>query len=187
MKTCTKCGVAKPLDAFHRRKRSADGRNSRCKACQNARRAAYYAANAEAEAARRRAYRQANPETIAERNRAYHAANREAAVERRRARYAANRETEVEQVRAYQAANPHIRWESLYRRRVRQFGFEPVVETFTRDDLIARYGDQCWHCGGDFDELDHYPIAVRDGGPHALDNVRPSCTPCNRGWKAGAA
>lgn len=187
MKRCSACRETLPLDAFHRRTRSADGRAPHCKACACAERAAYRANNREAIAERRRAYRAANRDAIAEYQRAYHAANREAAVEYRRARYAANREAEVEQARAYQAANPHVKWESLYRRRARQFGFEPVVETFTRDELIARHGDACVHCGGPFEELDHFPIPVRDGGPHALDNCVPACSPCNRGWKAGAA
>lgn len=172
MKTCTKCGVAKPLDEFHPDKRSGS-RRARCRSCVNAVRGAHRAANRNAEAARQRAYRRANAAAIAEYNRAYHQANRDALAERKH---------------AYNQANPHVHWESLYRRRVRRYGFTPVVVTFTRADVIARYGDRCWHCGGDFDELDHHPIAVRDGGPHTLDNVRPSCTACNkRTWKAGAA
>lgn len=36
MKPCAKCGMVKALDEFHRDKRKADGRRSRCKACFNA-------------------------------------------------------------------------------------------------------------------------------------------------------
>ncbi|WP_193043168.1 HNH endonuclease [Mycolicibacterium baixiangningiae] len=98
------------------------------------------------------------------------------------------RETRAKYHRAYPAANPHIGWESMYRQRARQSGFEPVIETFTRADVIARYGDACAHCGGPFDELDHYPVPVRHRGPHTLENVRPSCTPCSRrSWREAVA
>lgn len=36
MKVCTKCGVEKPIDEFHRRARAKDGRQTRCKLCQRA-------------------------------------------------------------------------------------------------------------------------------------------------------
>lgn len=121
----------------------------------------------------RKAHRTANRDAIAEKQRAYHAENQEA--ERRR-------------VHAYGKTNPHKSWERHYRQRVRRFGFEPVVESFTRDELIARYGDQCWHCGGNFDELDHHPVPVSRGGPHRIDNCRPSCGPCNHdSWNQAVA
>lgn len=150
--------------------------------------AGYRQANREARDEYMRAYRAANHEALLEKKRAYDAANAEAIAERKRAYRHANREAIAAQERAYYVANPHLSWAKAYRRRVRQFGFEPVVETFTRDELIARYGDACFHCGGPFEELDHWPIPVRVGGPHALDNCVPACSPCNRGWnKAGAA
>lgn len=72
------------------------------------------------------------------------------------------------------------RWLNRYRRRMKHYGHEPVVEEFTRDDVIARWGDGCWHCpDGEFEELDHFPVSVRDGGSHTLDNVRPACRRSN--------
>ena len=36
MKTCTKCKELKPLDAFHRKAESRDGRTAQCAECANA-------------------------------------------------------------------------------------------------------------------------------------------------------
>ncbi len=93
MKTCTKCGQTKPLEAFSRRASSSDGRAYQCRECVKA----YRAANRERDAARQATYRAANREKIAERDAAYRRANREAI----RARYAAYYE---ETVRARYAA-----------------------------------------------------------------------------------
>ena len=82
--------------------------------------------------------------------------------------------------RRYHAENPQIRWESRYRIRCRQYGIKPSIESFTRAELMARYGDACVHCGGPFEELDHYPVPVALGGAHSLDNCVPACAPCNR-------
>jgi hypothetical protein len=35
MKKCTRCGVTKPLDQFHRQQRGLLGRSSACKICRN--------------------------------------------------------------------------------------------------------------------------------------------------------
>lgn len=154
MKTCTKCREAKPLDEFSRNKGSRDGRRTRCKKC------------------------------VADYNRTYHAKhyaeNRAKVIEQTSAYYAANRERLSGQRREYRTANPHIGWEGRYRTRSRLYGYAPVVESFTRAELIARYGDQCHHCGGPFEELDHHPTPVALGGQHTLENCRPSCMDCNR-------
>lgn len=141
-KRCTKCGETKPLDQFHRRKDSPDGRRARCKECHNARTAAW---------------RKANPDYMVE----WFAAN---------PNYMAD----------YRAANPEVDWRSLYRGRARKFGFEPIVEDFTKADVIELYGDQCWHCkDAPFEQLDHHPIPVAAEGPHTIENVKPSCARCN--------
>ena len=155
MKTCTKCGEEKPLDQFYRHKRRPDGRDSKCATCTRAATAAWVAQNRE----RSLAYL-----------REYHAEHRkEASAQKRRRRIEA----------------PHVHWAGEYAKRSRAYGFTPVIERFTRDDLFARYGDACVHCGGPFEELDHYPIPVSRGGVHSLDNCVPSCRTCNR--RAGIA
>jgi hypothetical protein len=67
-----------------------------------------------------------------------------------------------------------------YIRRTRRYGHRPVVESFTTQQLMERYGEGCFHCGtGDFECIDHL-VCVRVGGPHTLDNALPSCCECNQ-------
>lgn len=69
VKRCTKCGVEKKLEEFHRRKASRDGLNASCKKCRREEQAAYNAKNAE---------------KIRQRSAAWYAENRERALERER-------------------------------------------------------------------------------------------------------
>lgn len=80
---------------------------------------------------------------------------------------------------AWRKANRHLVWQATYRQRAKEYGFKPVIEQFTAQDLIERYGDACAHCGGEWRQIDHYPVAVALGGSHTLENVRPSCALCN--------
>ena len=153
MRTCAKCKETKPLNEYYSSKDCKGGRRGTCKTCELARQAEYHA---KSEIKARRA-------------------------EYRAERYSVTRDKEIAQSLEYQAANPHIGWEARFRYRARQYGFDPVIESFTRDELIARWGDACVHCGGAFEQLDHAVIPVRDGGVHSLENCRPSCLHCNAG------
>lgn len=162
---CTKCGVEKPLDEYHRDKKGRNGRVSRCKPCQRAYKVKYYAQNREAVLAYQSEYYQANRES----RQAYQVEH-----------YHANKEA----IRAHQASNPHVQWEHSARVRAHQHGNDITVERFTREELTEIYGNACWHCGGEFEELDHYPIPISRGGHHVIENCKPSCGPCNqKSWR----
>lgn len=156
-KACTVCEQVKPLHEFYKDKRALDGKRSECKSCAIASATDYYAKNSDSMKTYNRAY-----------SKAYKAANRDRIRENRKP-YDAE----------YRLKNPHRQWESGYRRRALRIGFVPYVESFTRDELIARYGDACFHCGGPFEQIDHYPVPVADNGVHTLDNCKPSCADCN--------
>lgn len=151
-KVCSKCRVEKPLNDFQPDASKASGHSSHCKECKAAYQRQRRAANPEASRDYYRDYRKANPR-----------------IQWANAEYRAR----------YYSENPHRFWAGNYRTRALKFGFVPVVEDFTRADVIALYGDACAHCGGPFEHLDHFPIAVALGGHHTLNNVRPSCAPCN--------
>lgn len=154
VKTCTGCGVEKPLDEYHRHKHGKHGRESRCRECKRAYHAEWYTENSEVQRVYRAEY------------------------------YAQNREALLAYKGEYRAANPHVFWEGKARHRAHQQGHSITVESFTREELMEMYGNACWHCGGEFEELDHYPIPISRGGHHVIENCKPSCTPCNRkSWR----
>lgn len=100
-KKCTKCGLVKPLEDFHKDKRTKrDGRQASCRECVAKQKRAYREANKPAFAERDRAYREANKAAIAERKRAYREANKAAIAERDRAYYEANKDAIAERNRA---------------------------------------------------------------------------------------
>lgn len=94
--------------------------------------------------------------------------------------YIANRDHALAVAAVRRAAIPHAKWEGMYRHRARKYGLVPVVESFTTHELVARWGDECFHCKGEWSELDHHPVPVAHGGPHTLENAKPSCVTCNR-------
>lgn len=186
MKTCSKCGAEKPLDEYHRDKNRKNGRESRCKPCKRTYRAEHYARNREAELEHRADYYQQNQEAIRVYKAEYRQANRKAILARQ-AEYRARPEVKASTSAygaKYRAANPHVGWERRARQRAHRHGHSITVESFTREDLTEMYGNACWHCGGEFEELDHYPTPISRGGHHVIENCKPSCTPCNqKSWK----
>ncbi len=166
---CSRCSEEKSLDDFHRKRANSEDRRTECKSCTNARNS--------------RAHRESvarDPEARRTTSARWRAQNAERMAELK-ARWREENPERVSQHNAsYRTANPERSWLDEYRRRTRKFGHPDVIEDFTKADVIERYGDRCFYCWtGEFEELDHF-IAVIHGGPHTLDNVRPSCMPCNR-------
>ena len=170
-KTCRKCLREKPLSDFYRDKRADDGLRVQCKECMSA----YFEANRE----RKRDYDKSRRASDPERFRSYDIARwpdrRERKLEQDKEYRALNRDS----IRARRQETPHPQWAYQYRLRAIQYGHEVVEENFTKTEVVDRYGDSCFYCGGEFNEIDHY-VPVVDGGTHTLDNVRPSCVGCNR-------
>lgn len=125
-KACSKCGEVKPSAEFQRRKASADGLQTSCKACAAEYKRQHYVKNREQILARvaehGRSYRAANPEKVAERHRVYREANRDAIAEGARAYRKANREALAAYERKWATENRETRREidRRYRRRHRE-------------------------------------------------------------------
>lgn len=103
-----------------------------------------------------------------------------------REREEAARQARLEVQRARRRANPPEpgrAWAASARRRLVEYGWDPVVHEFTKAEATERQGAECCAiCAATEDlALDHiHPLAA--GGTHTLENVRLLCAPCN-GWK----
>ena len=74
-KTCTKCGETKPLDDFHRDKRSPDGRRSDCKECGREYKRRYLEENRDKVLESQRRYYEENRDIINQKKKIHHAQN----------------------------------------------------------------------------------------------------------------
>ena len=85
------------------------------------------------------------------------------------------------------AANPEKHRLYQANRRSRKINNPGSVGVSERDwlRLVNRYRGCCAYCGDESDsiELDHV-IPLVKGGRHAIGNVLPACTPCNRSKNA---
>lgn len=130
-KTCTRCHQTLPVDNFHKRANSKDGRQSRCKPCTaeagaEYRKAsvvkrrdydrAYYEKNRDKITARTAAWREANYDRVRERARAYYEENRDTIHAKDAAYYEANKERLQARSREYQRNLPR---EAVERRQER--------------------------------------------------------------------
>jgi len=198
-KRCRRCGKRKPLEAFNRSKRSADGRHHWCRACFSDYNRARYEAKREQIKAAARAYRAANLGLVKARVKAAYwrdveasralgrarapeqNAKRKAAKEAwARADRAANPEKWREKDRRERKRNPMARKAIQYRRRAVKK--QMPRGTVTAVGLAARwdfYGGRCWMCGAEATEFDHVK-PLKHGGTHCHANLRPACVPCNR-------
>lgn len=183
-KQCKTCEEHKPLEAFYNRKASKDGKYAECKKCHNARVAAREKERRATDADYRERWRAYNREYVRNRyatDADYRERQRDYAREYHKEHYE-NDPQRRQYLRDYYAQQVESGdyWVYDYTARCKKAGLSPVIERFTRQDVIEKFGGRCYYCDtGAFEHLDHY-VPVSKGGPHALENVRPSCAKCNR-------
>lgn len=105
MKTCSKCGVEKPVSDFNKHKSRRDGLRDACRACHGLDTKAYRLAHPEKVAATQAAHYALNKDAVAVRGREYRAANRERIAVRDAAYASANHEKLAAYKREYALAN----------------------------------------------------------------------------------
>ena len=101
MKRCSKCEEEKPLEEFHKHKRSKDGRRSSCKECQKQ----WRENNKEKRREYNKQYREKNREKILEQKKQYYDNNKEKILEQQKQYYDNNKEKIIEQKKQYHENN----------------------------------------------------------------------------------
>lgn len=148
-KTCRKCDLVLPLDAFYRDNTHSTGYQRACKGCQDRRRWPLVT---------ERKQRAKMPmEAVRAQNRARYVRSRQANPEYHRIR--------------------DRRLASLRRARLAQADVREVTQR-DLDRLVARYRGLCAYCPEPWSQWDHVVPLCR-GGRHAIGNLLPSCRRCN--------
>jgi len=205
VKRCYACGIEKPFDEFHRRSRSRDGYDDRCKPCKSDYGRAYYAANREVIARKQLDRYYADIDASREKCRQYAAEHRDEARARARKWYWDNHERALEAGRQFRLANPtkniewasanpdyHENWKRTNRDKVLSYAANrrarkrnSWIEDVDRQVVWQRDKGLCGICTLAVDpddwDLEHI-IPLSGNGEHSYANTRVSHPICN-GWK----
>jgi DNA mismatch repair ATPase MutL len=137
MKTCTKCKIEKPLNEFHNKKSSKDGKNSRCKKCRNESNREYSKFNSN----KIKKKREENKEYYSEYSKRYYENNKEKIKKKSKKWQSENKEHRKEYLRKYSEENRESlrekkrdyvnkdkdRWREYYReRKARKMKEDPL-------------------------------------------------------------
>lgn len=193
-KTCTKCGITKPIEEFYRKRSTKDGLRPECKSCTKAVNDKYKKANRDYLNEKKREYREANRELIRAKNAEYRDRNRDVIRERAREwsrrnaekrreygrlRYLENKEIISRKIKEWNERNRWSRRQREERRRTRKL---ELLADFTREDwnrCLDAFNHSCAYCGSKGDlQQDHF-VPLSKGGPYTRTNIVPACVSCN--------
>jgi 5-methylcytosine-specific restriction endonuclease McrA len=209
-KLCTNCDLTKPAGDFAKRtlKSGTVTLQTKCKACekvyreqnrehrlarmrqwwadnkedQNAKQKEYYQNNREKVRAGIQRWEEENPEKVREISRNTYKRNRDKQLARSRAKYERDKDKLRPIRKAWAKANPEKVKTYEQNRRAREINAEG---SFTPDewlDKLQEFGGNCFYCLELIEGTPHqeHMIPLSRGGTNYIENIVPSCGPCNR-------
>lgn len=177
MKTCSKCGILKPLEDFFARKSgSSDGRMSSCKACKTKAIYEWREKNKAALTLYQRDYYRRPEQT--EKVKAYHQTERAKKLGRARDAKRADkkkawRQNNVDACRIY-SRNKHAKRKLAINATAEQ------IKPAEWHDIVKAYRGCCYYCGTKAKMTMEHMTPLSKGGNHTKENIVPACMPCNR-------
>ena len=174
-KKCYKCNEIKYLEDFPNNKSKNDGKSSECKICKQKIDKLYRDKNKEKLKNYFYNYNKKHKEELSKKKKIYNTNNKEKIIKQKKKYYQKNKEKVKEKIINYKKNNKHKYQLYSNSRRSKKV---TLIDKFTYQDIIDKYGNMCFYCQGIFEHIDHY-IPLSKGGLHNIDNVRPSCKNCN--------
>jgi 5-methylcytosine-specific restriction endonuclease McrA len=161
---------------LEKNKSKKDGLATECKDCKNSQDKKYRKEHADYYKEYNHKYNAENKDILSKKKTEYIANNKEKHWTRQHNWYIKNIDTIKIRVSEYKKEHPTQYQMYSNRRLARKRTI--IIDIFTTQDIINKYGNKCVYCDGLFEEIDHY-VPLSKGGSHTLDNVRPSCEHCN--------
>lgn len=121
----------------------------------------------------------ANRARILARVKAHSAANKIRLAAYQRDYYSKNTEKVEVRSKVYREANPERKWHCENRRRVRKYGNGGSHTLDEVQEKFANLGSACFYCGQPGKLTIDHDIPISRGGTDSIDNILPSCQPCN--------
>jgi 5-methylcytosine-specific restriction endonuclease McrA len=172
-KTCTKCGLSKALEYFHKRALSKDGHMSQCKNCVNSRIKANYDKDPAKKITETRKYHLEHQEWSKKTQATWHKTNRDIRYARVKNRLKNDSE--------FLTYRRNIQANSERKRRAIKAGTQVVHITSAQyAEKLSLFNNSCWICEQDITNLEWDHVQpLSKGGAHVIDNLQPACDKCN--------
>lgn len=180
MKTCTRCGEAKPLTAFHRLRASPDGYRTACKECRRPESRANHVRNRDRINRVSAAWRAAHPERAKALVQRWHSEHREHLL-REGARWRKENREYLREMAKQPKRMAHNRDNSKWQRAKRHAaGASRKITRAEWDQVTDSYCGLCIYCNERPAVLTQNHVeSLKNGGSHSLDNLAPACRRCN--------
>lgn len=193
LKTCTKCGIAKPatLEFFFKDSRLKSGLTAACKSCVYATNRKYQKTNPDKVTQQRQKWRNENREHVNAESRKQQLKHRERIAATKKRYVDKNKERVRAKQKEWRENNrKHVSQQALIHVANRRARKESLPNTFTNQEWLAcleYFNHCCAYCGcqkGFWNpiQMEHF-IPVTSGGGFTKENIIPACKSCNASKK----
>ena len=183
-KKCKKCGEVKPLNEFHKEKRSKDGHNTKCKRCRSKQRKQHYEDNKDKVKEQQAKYRKTHKEEILKKQKEYRDNTKEQAkqyyknnkgwiLERTKQYYKNNKNKIQKQMKQYYKNNKEQFKINNQKRRTIEKALEHTLTKEQWTETLEHFNYSGALTGSDDIHLEHFiPLSSGHGGT-CIENCYP--------------
>lgn len=172
---CSGCKITKPLNNFHKGKRTPDGHKAQCKECRNAKNKKHKKENPEYY----KKWREDNKEHLIKYSRTYYSKNKELLNTKNKKYTNYNKEKIRKRKKKWYEKNKDRVMAAKRRRRARKIDVNENYSLLDRQITMEVFAHCCFNCSSKENLcIDHHRPLI-DGNPLSLNNAVVLCKTCN--------